>query len=308
MKVLITGGSGLIGQALTEKLLAGGHSVIILSRSPEKVGGQPAGVEVAKWDARTAQGWGHLVNEVDGIVNLAGASLFGDFLLPSRWTKKRKALVYNSRKHAGEAVVEAVSQASRKPEVVVQSSGIGYYGFHADEKLTESDPPADDFLGSLSVDWEASTKPVEAMGVRRVIIRTGLVLSNQGGVLPLFKLQFSLFVGGWMGSGGQYYSWIHLDDEANAILHLLENKESSGAYNLTAPQPVTNKEFSKALGAVMRRPVWFPLPEFVLKLVLGQVAELSTRGQRVFPARLQEGGFEYKFPEIKPALRDLVGK
>jgi uncharacterized protein (TIGR01777 family) len=145
------------------------------------------------------------------------------------------------------------------------------------------------------------------MGVRRAVIRTGLVLSNQGGVMPLFKLQFNLFAGGWMGTGKQFYSWIHIDDEVGAILFLLENEQASGVFNLTAPHPVANRDFSRALGAAMRRPVWLPAPAFALRLALGEVADLTTNGQRVLPGRLKEAGYSFEYPGIEAAFKNLVG-
>jgi uncharacterized protein (TIGR01777 family) len=306
MKVLITGGSGLIGRALTEKLIQSGHEVIVLSRIPNKVVGMPDGVKIEAWDGKTTAGWGPLVSEVDAVVNLAGASIAGESLIPMRWTEKRKALIYESRINAGKALVEAVAQAERKPKVLIQASAIGYYGFHDEEELDENSLPGADFLAMLSINWEASTQPVTKQGVRHAVIRTGLVLSNQGGVLPLFKLQFGLFVGGRLGSGKQYYSWIHIEDQVGGIIHLIENGEASGAFNLTAPEPVTNQQFVKTLGRVMKRPAWLPVPEFALRLALGEVAGLSVNGQRVLPRRLLETGFEFKFPGLKTAFSDLL--
>jgi uncharacterized protein (TIGR01777 family) len=307
MKVVITGGSGMIGRALTAALVDNGHEVVILSRNPKKVLGLPKGATVVGWDGKTAKGWGDIVNESDAIVNLAGTSIGGEPPLNMRWTKKRKALIRSSRINANKAVVEAITKAEKKPNVLLQAAAIGYYGFHDDEELDESSPPASDFMGTLVQEWEGGTRAVEDQGVRHVVMRNGLVLSDKGGVMPLFKLQFNLFVGGWMGSGKQYYSWVHVDDVVAAIKFLLANETTRGAYNLTSPQPEINKEFSKTLGQVMRRPAWFPMPEFALRLVLGEVADLTMKGQRVLPKRLLEAGYVFKFPTLKEAFKDLVG-
>jgi uncharacterized protein (TIGR01777 family) len=308
MRVMVTGGTGLIGRALTGKLVERGDEVVILSRSPEKAKGFPAGVQLAGWDGKTTNGWGDLVNQVDAIVNLAGASIAGDGLFPQRWTEKRKDLIYSSRMQAGTAVLDAIKRAEHKPKALVQSSAIGFYGFHDDRPFDESEPPGMDFLAELSIDWEAATREVENLGVRRAVIRTGLVLSDKGGVIPLFKLQFGLFAGGRMGDGRQIYSWIHIDDEVGAILFLLDNEHASGVFNLTAPEPVSNKDFARALGKAMKRPVWLPLPAFVLRLALGEVAELSLKGQRVLPQRLLDAGYQFWYPAIDDAVGTLVGK
>jgi uncharacterized protein (TIGR01777 family) len=308
MKVLITGGSGLIGKALTDELIMQGDEAIILSRNPDNLSDLPVGVSTAAWDGKSTNGWGHLVNEVDAVVNLAGASIAGDTPLKMRWTEKRKNLIRTSRIDAGRAVLAAISAAEKKPNVLVQASAIGYYGFHGEEALDETSPPGSDFLAELSKEWEAGTKSVEDQGVRHVVIRTGLVLSNAGGVMPLFKLQFGLFAGGRMGSGKQYYSWIHIDDQAGAIVYLLKNQTASGVYNLTAPQPETNQDFAKILGKVMRRPSLLPAPEFILKAALGEVAALTVKGQRVLPKRLLEAGYLFKYPDLKAAFVGLLKK
>jgi uncharacterized protein (TIGR01777 family) len=305
MRVIITGGTGLMGQALTANLINDGHEVIVLSRSPQNVIGLPASVRVEKWDAKTAEGWSALADGADAIVNLAGASIAGDGLLPSRWTDSRKKLILESRVNAGRAVVDAVKNAARKPGVVIQSSAVGYYGISVDEDTTEDAPPADDFLARVCVAWESATQPVEAMGVRRVVIRSGLVLSRRGGALPRMALPFQLFVGGPMGTGRQPLSWIHMADEIAAIRFLIDHPQASGVFNLVAPQPVTNAEFSRALGRALSRPAWIPLPGFALKLAFGELATTLLEGQRVIPRRLLDIGFTFQHPEADSALRRL---
>ncbi|MCZ7668465.1 MAG: TIGR01777 family oxidoreductase [Chloroflexi bacterium] len=217
MRVIITGGTGLIGSALAQDLAAAGYEVIVLSRQPEGKS-LPAGVRAEKWDGKTAVSWGHLADGAEAIINLAGESIGGSGLLPARWTKARKQRILNSRLDAGKAVVEAVSAAAVKPRVVVQSSGIDYYGNVPEAVVTEASPPGKDgFLANVTIDWEASTAAVEAQGVRRVIIRTGLVLAESGSSLDTIALPFKLHVGGPVGNGKQWLSWIHRQDEIQAI-------------------------------------------------------------------------------------------
>lgn len=306
MRVIITGGSGFIGSALTELLTNRGHEVVILSRTPGRVDDLPENARAVGWDARTADGWGHLVDRDTAIVNLAGASLAGEGFLPSRWTHERRQIIRRSRLDVGQAVVAAVEMAETTPRVVIQSSAIGYYGSHGDERLTESAPPGDDFLAQVCVDWEASTAPVEAEGVRRAIIRSGIVLSPESGALQRLLLPYRLFVGGPFGSGDQWYSWIHLEDEVRAIAFLIESESAHGAFNLTAPNPVTNATFGMLLGKVLNRPHWFPVPEFAMRAAFGEVAQTVVEGQRVLPTKLLKHGFQFRFEKLEPALRGLL--
>jgi uncharacterized protein (TIGR01777 family) len=307
MRVIITGGSGLIGRALTETLTSDGHEVIILSRSPKRVADLPSGARAEGWDAHTAGGWAHLADGADAIVNLAGANLAGEGFFPSRWTDERKRTQRESRVNAGRAVVEAVEQATVKPRVVVQASGIGYYGPRGDEIITEEGAAGNDWIARVAAqDWEPSTAAVEEMGVRRVIVRTGMVLSSKEGALPRLLLPFRLFAGGPMGSGKQWYSWIHLQDEARAIRFLIEHDQASGPFNMVAPEPVTNGELARLIGRIMGRPSFLPVPAFALKLAFGEVATVVLEGQRAVPRRLMDLGFEFQFPEAQSALRDLL--
>lgn len=303
-RVLITGGTGLIGRALAGDLAQAGYDVIVLSRNPSKVADLPQGVRAEPWDGRTAAGWGALVEGAAAIVNLAGESIG---IPPLPWTAERKRRIRDSRLNAGRAIVEAVEVAKIKPRVVIQSSAVGYYGLRGDEIITEESAPGNDFLSQVGKDWEASTEPVEAMGVRRAIIRTGVVLSRGGGVLQFLSLPFRFFAGGPLGSGKQWMSWVHEADEIGAIRFLIETESARGAFNLSAPQPLTNAEFSRVLARVMNRPAFFRVPGFVMKAALGELAELLLLGgQRVMPNRLQAAGFKFRFPEAKAALRDLL--
>lgn len=300
MHILITGGTGLIGTALTRRLLEEKHTVTILSRNPEGHS-LPDGVKAVGWDGKTSAGWGSLVNEVDAIVNLAGVNLGGGL-----WTKKRKEALLNSRIFAGQAVTQAVAQAQHKPKVLVQASAVGYYPASGDVVLDESSPAGTDFQGSLCQKWEESTRAVEEMGVRRVITRSGVVLARGALILNMFMLPFRMMVGGPVGSGKQYISWLHIDDEVEGILYLIKNESASGAYNLMSPQPVTNAEMGRTIGRVIKRPYWFPVPGFALRLVLGELSTVVLDSWRAVPTRLQEAGFTFKYPEIEPALRNLV--
>jgi uncharacterized protein (TIGR01777 family) len=308
MRVIITGGTGLIGHALSANLASDGHEVVVLSRSPERASDLPAGVRAVGWDARTAEGWGHLADGADAIVNLAAASLAGEGFFPTRWTDKRRRLIRESRLNSSRAVVAAVAQAGQKPRVVVQSSAVGYYGFHGDETLTEEAGPGDDWAARFTAEeWEPSTAAVEEMGVRRVVARTGVVLSTEGGALPRLLLPFRLFAGGPLGSGDQWYSWIHLQDEVRALRFLIETEEAQGNFNLTAPEPMTNGELAKLIGKNMRRPAFIPVPGFAMRMAFGEVAEVVLDGQRAVPQRLLELGFEFQFPDAEAGIKDLLG-
>jgi uncharacterized protein (TIGR01777 family) len=308
MRVIITGGTGLIGSALAHNLAADGHEVIILSRNPAKYT-FPVGVRGEKWDSKTAAHWGHLADGADAIINLAGEPIAGSGLLPSRWTDERKRRIRQSRIDAGTAVTEAIRAATNKPKVLIQSSGIDYYGdVQSDQILTEASPNGHGFLADVTVDWENSSAEVEAMGVRRIIIRTGIVLSMDSGALPITVLPFKFFAGGPLGNGQQWWPWIHLDDEVRAIRFLLESETAVGPYNLCTPNPLKNKDFAKTIGQVMNRPAFFPTPAFALKLALGEIAAIVLDGRRAVPQKLEDAGFTFKYPRAREALMDLLNK
>lgn len=261
----------------------------------------PDEVDVVRWDARTAEGWGDLADGADAIVNLAGAPL------NRRWTTRYRQVIRQSRIQAGQAVVEAVEAAADRPEVVIQASGASLYGPSGDEIITEDVPAADTFLGQTAVEWEDSTAKVEALGVRRAILRSGVVLSMRGGAFPLMALPFRFFVGGPLGSGRQWLPWIHMRDEVRAIQFLIGNEAASGPFNGTAPGLVTNAEFSRVLGRVIHRPALFRVPSFVLRLLLGEMSTVVLDGQRAVPRRLLNLGFTFAFPTLEEALQDLLG-
>jgi hypothetical protein len=313
MKIIISGGTGLIGSALADNLARDGHQVILLSRNPQAQAEKlPAGVEIVAWDGRSSAGWGQMVDGADAVVNLAGESIAGDSmaaLIFKRWTPERKQRLRTSRLDAGKAMVEAIEKAKVKPRVLVQASAVGYYGSRGDEVLTEESRLGDDFLALICKDWEASTAPVESMGVRRVIIRSpGVVVSTKGGAFPFMLLPFKLFLGGRLGSGKQWFSWVHIKDEVKAIRFLIERPDATGAFNLAAPQATTNGEFSKILGKVMGRPSIIPVPAFALKLLFGSKAAILLVSTRQVPEKLNKLGFVFDFPTAEQTIADVLGK
>jgi uncharacterized protein (TIGR01777 family) len=303
MRIIITGGTGLIGKPLSEALSASGHEVVVLTRQPEKVKDMPASVKLHKWDGKSAEGWGVLADGAGAIVNLAGAGI-----ADQRWSADRKQAIRSSRIDAGKAVMAAIAAAAVKPKVLIQSSAVGYYGTETgDAQVTESFSPGGDFLSKVCFDWEASTAPASKYGVRRVIVRTGVVLSNAGGAFPKQAMPFKLFAGGPVGNGKQWYPWIHIDDEVRAIQFLIENENAEGAFNLSAPNPVTNKEFGKLLGEALGRPSVIPAPGFAIQTLFGEMAVVLLEGQRAVPQRLLDLGFKFKYETAQAALRNLVG-
>jgi hypothetical protein len=305
-RIIITGGTGMIGRALAADLARDKYEVIVLSRNPSAVADLPHGVRAEAWDGKTARGWGKLADGADAIVHLAGENLAGESFFPSRWTAERKERILKSRLDAGAAVVEAVRAAFAKPRVVIQSSGVGAYGPRGDEEVAEDAPYGHDFLGTIAARWEASTAAVEEAGVRRVIARSGVVLAARQGALPRMLLPFRFFAGGWFGSGRQWLSWIHIADEMASLRFLIDHREAAGAFNLSAPRPLTGRDFGRAIGQVMGRPAYMPVPAFAMRLAFGEVATTVLDGQRAIPQRLLALGFQFRFPDAESALRDLL--
>ena len=300
MNVLITGGTGLIGRALTKSLLGDGHKVWILTRDPKRASASlPQNITAAGWDGRTAQGWGELVNEMDAIVNLAGVNTAS-----WPWTSARKQSFWNSRVWAGQAVAEAIRLAKKKPAVLIQSSGINHYGLRG-ETATESTLAAEDFLARLTVAWEFSSQPVEELGVRRAVIRTAVVLSRDNIIMKLMDLPARLFFGGRLGSGRQSLPWIHLADEVGAIRFLLDDERARGSYNLIAPDSTSNADFLRALARTLKRPYWFHVPAFLMRLALGEMSVMILEGRPAQPQRLLEAGYQFKYPTLESALNEL---
>jgi uncharacterized protein (TIGR01777 family) len=301
--VIITGGTGFIGRPLSQRFNNKGYEVICLTRkasiAKEKWGNR---VKFVDWNGRNAVGWGGYAEEASAIINLAG-----DNIAAGRWNEKKKQRIIQSRLHAGEAVVKAVKSVKKKPDVVIQASAIGFYGNRGDESLDEASSSGEGFLGEVTRKWEASTQEVEIEGVRRVVIRTGMVLGKDGGALVRLIQPFRFFLGGHVGTGEQWNSWIHLEDVIQSILFLMERNDLSGPFNLTAPRALKNKDFCREIGEVLGRPSWFSVPGFLLKLLFGELAkETLLSGQRVLPKRLEDSGYDFIFPEAKKALADIL--
>lgn len=300
MKVVMAGGTGLIGSALAKSLISDGHEVSIISRHPATV---QRPYHALSWDESS------LIEGLEGsdaVINLAGASLAGSNPLNMRWTPKRKQDIISSRINGSKKLLDAIRKLDNKPETFLQASAIGYYGNQGRAPADEATPSGDDFLAEVCRVWEASSADLEALGVRRLVARIGLVLSPSGGLLPLLSLPFKLFVGGRIGSGAQYFSWIDIQDVVDSITYLIEDPIYQGVYNLTAPNPETNRAFAAQLAATLRRPSWLPLPGFVFKLALGEAATLALDGRPVYPNRLLKAGYSFRFPQLEESLNHLL--
>lgn len=300
--ILITGGTGLIGRRLVADLAEDGHSIVVLTRNPDRVTDLPEGARAVGWDAESTEGWGELADGALGIVHLAGESV-----AEGRWTDDKKFRIRASRVNSTLAVQSAIQAAETKPGFLIQASAVGYYGSRGDEILTEESATGDDFLAQVSREWEAASAEVDDLGVRRPVLRTGVVLHPDGGALSKMLPPFKLGVGGPLGSGRQFMPWIHLDDEIAAIRFLIESDEATGPYNLTAPHPVRNRELAQALGRALGRPAVIPTPKMALHLLFGEMAEMLLASQRVVPDRLSDAGFTFRFRDVDRALEDLLG-
>lgn len=301
MKVTVTGATGLIGTKLIEALRGRGDDVLVLSRSPEKATAA-LGVPALAWDLLAGPPPAEALAGRDGVVHLAGEPV------AQRWNAARKQAILESRETGTRNLVAGLRDADPRPGVLVASSAVGYYGKHGDERVAESTPAGEDFLADVCVRWEREADAAAALGVRVVTIRTGVVLDRDGGALKTMLPPFKAGVGGPVAGGGQYMPWIHVDDIVGLYLKALDDASWSGPYNGSAPEPVTNKEFSKALGKVLHRPAFAPVPAVALKVLYGEMAEIVTEGQRAVPERALAEGYAFKHRELEPALRDALGK
>jgi uncharacterized protein (TIGR01777 family) len=292
MRVLVTGGTGLVGKPACDALRAAGHAVTIVSREPGRVPARAIG-----WDGLRA-----VMSETDAIVNLAGDPIAG-----GRWTDTRKTEIRRSRVESTRALVDAIAAADPRPKVLVSASAIGYYGDRGDEPLDESARPGTGFLARVCVEWEAEARRAETFGPRVVLPRIGIVLAPDGGALAAMLLPFRAGLGGTLGSGRQWMSWVHRDDVVGLLRDAVANDAYAGPVNATSPNPVTNKDFTKALGRALHRPTILPVPGVALRLLVGEMASLLLAGQRVLPAVAQRVGYEWRQPELPAALETCVG-
>ena len=292
MRVLVTGGTGLVGRPACDALRAAGHAVTIVSREPGRVPARAIG-----WDGLRAA-----MPETDAIVNLAGESVAG-----GRWTAARKAAIRRSRVEATRALVDAAAAASPRPKVLVNASAVGYYGAHGDEPLDETAAAGTDFQARLCVEWEAEARRAEALGVRVVVVRLGVVLAPDGGALSALLLPFRAGLGGPIGGGRQWISWVHRDDVVGLLREAVGNTEYAGPVNATSPNPVTNRDFARALGRALHRPTVLPVPGIGLRLLMGEMATMLLTGQRVLPKVAERRGYAWQQPELPAALERCVG-
>jgi uncharacterized protein (TIGR01777 family) len=299
MKVFMTGGTGFVGTYLSRALLKAGHRVTILTRRAQPPPA-PEGISFLTGNPTQAGPWMDVVPEHDWIINLAGASIF------TRWSEAHKKAIFESRVFTTRNLVNALAAGDRR-QLFCSTSAVGYYGPRGEEDLTEDSPPNADFLGELARNWEAAALQAQDLGVRVVITRFGIVMGRDGGALGQMVPTFKKFLGGPLGSGRQWFSWIHQQDQVRAYLFLQAHPEIAGPVNFTAPHPVRNRDLTEALGQVLHRPTWLSPPEFMLRLMLGEFAETLLTGQKVFPQRLQQAGFEFNFPTIQAALKNLLG-
>ena len=300
MKVLVSGGSGFIGRSLCPALLRAGHDVRVTTRDVERAARRlPREVELVH--PRGSQGWADAVGGCDAVINLAGESI-----AEGRWTPMRKRALRRSRLVTTRSLVDACAAVDRGPSVFVSVSAVGYYGPRGDERLAEDAPPGEDFLARLCVDWEAEASRAAGLGMRLVLPRLGVVLGDHGGALERMVVPFRLFVGGPVGSGRQWLSWVHRSDVIALLVDALDNERMTGPLNLAAPDARRMKDFSRALGAALRRPSWIPVPSPVLRLMLGEMAEMLLHGQRVVPAAAEAAGYRFRYRTLGDALAEIL--
>lgn len=301
MNITLTGATGLIGQRLVTALKDRGDEVTVLSRNAEKASAA-LGVPAVAWDALAGPAPVEALAGRDAIVHLAGEPV------AQRWNAARKQAILESRETGTRNLVKGIEGAAPRPEALISSSAVGYYGKHGDERVPEDTPAGDDFLAEVCVRWEREADRVTELGLRAAHIRTGVVLDKDGGALKTMLTPFRLGVGGPVAGGKQYMPWIHLDDIVGLYLAAIDDSSWSGPYNGSAPEPVTNAEFSKALGKALHRPAFAPVPAFAIKLLYGEMSEIVTEGQRAVPTRALAAGYAYKHPDLAEALSSALGR
>ncbi len=301
MKIAIAGATGFVGSRLVEQLQTQGHQIMILTRNPQQASNLFPQAEVVGYTPLISGEWQKSISGCDAVVNLAGEAI-----AEKRWTPAQKQLILESRQIGTQKIVEAIAQAQVKPQVLVNASAIGYYGTSETAKFDETSQAGTDFLAQVCTTWETTAASVTAAGTRSVILRLGIVLGAKGGALGKMLAPFSAFVGGPIGSGKQWFSWIHRDDVVKLILMAIEDAQMEGAYNATAPHPVNMRQFTQTLGVVMNRPSWLPVPDFALEALLGEGAIVVLQGQQVLPTRTLAQGFKFDYPTLEPALAEIL--
>jgi len=301
-RIIITGATGLIGKKLANSLINRGDDVIIFSRNAEKAKSIfPEATECVEWNYQHPEKWKSKLKNTDAVIHLAGINLFS-----KRWNNNFKKAVLESREVSTKNLVDAIKSYTNKPEVFISASGIGYYGDCGERILNENSPKGNDFLADVCEVWENESVNIEASGVRSVQVRTGLVLSIEDGALKQMLPPFKFFIGGPLGNGKQWSSWLHIEDIVGIYLFAIDNKNLSGAVNAASTNPVRMNEFANTLGKVLNRPSLFPVPKFILRLVVGEAAEVVTASQRVYPEKLLKIGYQFKFNNLEAALLDLL--
>jgi uncharacterized protein (TIGR01777 family) len=300
MKIFITGGTGFVGRNLVSRLLQEGNEVSVLTRSARPKETASSKVHYVQGDPMKGGPWQDSVKEHDVVVNLAGASLF------KKWTPEYKRAIRESRLQTTDNLVSAIKAAPSGQITLFSTSAVGYYGFHGDEELTEDSPAGDDFLAKVASDWEEHALKAEVNGARVVITRFGIVMGEKGGVLGQMVPMFRRFMGGPIGSGKQWFSWVHIDDLVTAFLFLIKHGEISGPVNVCSPNPVRNRELAKTLGITLHRPSFLSVPGFLVRLALGEFGSVVLKGQRVIPRRLMDAGLSFQHPTIQEALEDIL--
>jgi hypothetical protein len=302
MKIAITGATGLIGTKLSNLLKNEGHEITVLTRNPNKAKAElPNADNFVEWTPNQDGEWQKAIDGKDALVHLAGENL-----MSSRWTEEHKKNIRNSRVIGAKELIKAIEKAENKPEVFATASAIGYYGRSASGEVTEESDPGDDFLAGVISELENETAKVEELGVRKVNVRIGVVLDKNGGALARMLPPFKFFIGGPLGTGKQWFPWVHIDDVINLFHFTLTNRNVKGPVNAVAPNSMTMEEFTNTLGKVLHRPSFFKVPEFVLNIILGEAASVVTKGVNIKPKRTLEYGYKFKFTDVEKALRDLL--
>lgn len=302
MKIAIAGATGFVGSRLVEQLQVQGHQLIILTRSPQQASNRFGQAQIVGYNPLKSGEWQQSISGCDAVINLAGEPI-----AEKRWTPAQKRTILESRQIGTQKIVEAIALAAIKPQVLINASAIGYYGTSETSKFDETSPAGTDFLAEVCTAWETAAQAASASGTRVVIIRLGIVLGENGGALGKMLAPFSAFVGGPIGSGNQWFSWVHRDDVVKLIIKALSDTNMQGVYNATAPSPVTMTEFAQTLGTVMNRPSWLPVPNFALEAMLGEGAIVVLQGQQVVPVQTIAQGFEFQYATLQPALRAILG-